>query len=171
MHLLDEVAQVLHQIPRLDVALGIAGRSDADGLLLALGDLAHQPDQLARVLQSSVDGNERWLPARRVASQRQDVVDPGVEDFLDGLGKLVPRRADAGDVRHRFDLEFLLDPSHHLQRAAARRAARAPGHADEGRPERAERAYRLEEGLDPRLRLGREELEGEERLPALAAEA
>ena len=68
------------------------------------------------------------------------------------------------------DLDVVLEPLHQLERAGPGRAARAVGHRDVRGPERPERLVRLEERTLPVVRLGGEELEGEDGLAALARE-
>jgi len=53
----------------------------------------------------SVATNSR-CPLGGVAAERQDVLDPGVHQLVEGVDQLGPGCADAGDVRHRFDLEL-----------------------------------------------------------------
>src|SRR3989442_15736528 len=58
----------------------------------------------------------------------------------------------------------------YFERASPRRSARAPGDADEGRSEGAQRAQRLEERRDARVVPRGEEFEGEDRLAPLRRE-
>src|SRR6266571_2972299 len=171
VHLLLAVAQVGLQVARLDVPLRIAGAADAERAALRLGHLAHQLHQLVRVAEAALDGDEARLPPRGIAAQGEHVVDALGHDGFDGGFQLVARRAGAGDVRHRLDLQLALDSGHHLQRAAAGRPSRSPGDAHESGRERVKLADGLEQRLHPRVGLRGEELKGEDGLAALAGEA
>ncbi len=82
--------------------------------------------------------------------------------------QLLGGRSDAGEVRHRLQPEVALHVRDDVDRLdlLGRRAARAVGHGDERRVQAGEGAQRLLEVPSSRLRLGREELEGEGRFVA-----
>ena len=104
------------------------------------------------------------LAPRRVATQRQHVLDPGVGEAVEDHAQLVAGRADAAQMRHRLDAELLLDPFGELERQAARRAGRSVRHRHEIGLELAQRPERLAQVALALVGLGREELEREDRL-------
>jgi len=59
---------------------------------------------------------------------------PGVQAFEHGLD-LVAIRAHAGEVRHRFDADVLLDAADQLDRLVARSATSSVGDRDKGGPQ------------------------------------
>src|SRR4051794_6208466 len=99
-----EVAQVVLGGGGVDVRLGEARRGDRE---VVVG--AQQRDELVGVLQPALGGHPLGLPARRVAAQREDVVDAGLADLGQRAVQLVGRRADAGEMRHRLQPVGLLD--------------------------------------------------------------
>ena len=124
-------------------------------------------DELARVLQAALGLRPVLLAVRRIAAQREHVVDAGRAHLVERRAQLGHGGADAGEVRHRLQAELVLDALDDLDRLLAGRAARAVGDRHERRLERLQlaraRAYRF---CSPASRLRREELEGEDRLGA-----
>jgi len=104
---------------------------------------------------------------RRIAAQREDVLDPLPDQPIDDLRDLAFASSDAGEVRHRRRAELLLDPRHDLDGAVARAPAGAVGH---GHEVGVERLLEVRDGRHERSRalvgLRREELEAEHGLPA-----
>ena len=92
---------------------------------------------------------------------------PGAANAVERRAELLDGRADAGEVRHRLDAEVLLDPLDDLDRAVARRAARAVGDRDERRRVLSELRERRAQVLLALLGLRREELEREARVRVL----
>ena len=61
-------------------------------LVVQCGYLAYELHELAGVGEAAVDGHERLLSARRVAAQREHIVDALGEDRLEGALQLVASR-------------------------------------------------------------------------------
>src|SRR5882762_2407761 len=171
IHLALAVPQVLDQVAGLRMALRIAGRADAELDAALVGDLARERHQIGSVREPVGVGDELALAARRIAAEREHVADPGIADDAELLLQLLARGADASEVGHGLDLGVALDARHHLQRAPPRGPTRAPGHADERGPERAQGAERFEQRGHSRVVPRREEFEREDRLSALRREA
>ena len=64
------------------------------------------------------------LPLGDVAAQGQHIIHAVVAQALEILGNVVLRRADAGQVGHRFELEFFLQMGNDFQRGVLAGAAR-----------------------------------------------
>src|SRR6266850_5453825 len=171
IHLAFAVPQVLDQVARLRMALRITGRADTELDAALVRDLPREQHQIRGVREPVGVGDELALAARRIAAEREHVADPGIADDAELLLQLLARGAHAGEVSHGLDLGVALDARHHLQRAPPRGPARAPGHADERGPERAQGAERFEQRGHPRVVLRREEFEREDWLSALRREA
>ncbi len=152
---------MLH-VDRLRMHLREARSADREAEVL--GD---QRDQLGRVAETAGGRRPLALTARRIAAQREDVLDPELLHAAEGREQLLARCADAGQVRHRLEAELAADASDQLERAGARRAARAVGDRHECRRVLAQLARRLPQVLHPLIRLRREELEREAGPPLL----
>ena len=109
---------------------------------------------------------KRSVAFRRIAAERQHVVDPRVTQAVEDALQVVDGRVDAGQVRHRLDVELTADPRHELDRSGSHRAPCAVRHRDECRLQLAQMRDRLEELAHAVVGLRREELEGEDRLAA-----
>ena len=70
-------------------------------------------------------------PARRVAAQGEDVLDPGRLDPVQRRRQPLGGLADAAEVGHRLEAELVLQRRGDLDRAVAGRAAGAVGDRDE----------------------------------------
>ena len=149
----------MRQVGRVGMHLGERGGAHAE--LVAAGD---QRDELGGPAQAVGVRCPLLLPARRIAAQRQHVVDPGPGDLVQHLPQPVHRLAHAAQVRHRLDAQLLLDPLGDLDRPLAGRPAGAVGHRDEVGLQAPQRAQRLAQGALALGRLGREELEREDGL-------
>ena len=153
-------------VGRLGVDLGEA--RGADGHLVVAGDEA---GQLGRVVQAAGVRAPLGLARGRVAAQGEHVVDPGGADLVEGPAQLLGGRADAAQVGHGLDAELFLMSRTMLHRAVAGGAAGAVGDGHEvGLERRAASAARAAGSLAVG-RLGREELEREDRLAVAAAAA
>ena len=120
--LLLEVAQVRLGRLGVDVDLGEARRADRElGVLVA-----DQLDQLARVAQPALGRGPLRLALRRVAAQREHVLDPGVAHPVQRRAQLLGRRVDAREVRHRLQAEVLLDAGDDVDRLLARCSSEPP---------------------------------------------
>src|ERR671915_786271 len=152
------VAQVAVAVGRVGVDLG-----EASGAYAEVEALLDQADQLDRVVEPARVRAPLGLAARRVAAQGQHVLDARGLDLLEDLDEALAGLADAGEVRHRLDAEVLLDPPGQLDGAAAGGAAGAVGHRHVVRRVVTQHLQRALERLLALVRLGREELEGEDR--------
>ncbi|HLL86539.1 MAG TPA: hypothetical protein VK387_04430 [Thermoleophilaceae bacterium] len=144
------------EVGRLGVDLG--ERRGADRELVLARD---QLDQLGRVLEPARGLAPLRLALRRVAAQREHVLDADLAHLVERRAQLLDRRPDAREVGHRLDIGLLLDPADDVQGAVARRAERAVGHRDERRVVVLELGDGLEQPLGALVVLGREELERE----------
>ena len=153
-----QVAEVGLEVGRLGVDLGEAGAAERE--VPAAGD---ELGELGGAAEPALGLDEVLLPARRVAAQREDVLDPGLGDPVERRGEALGRLADAAQVGHRFEAELVLEPLRDLDRALAGRAAGAVGDRDEVGPELAQRARGREQLLGRLLGLRREELDREDR--------
>ena len=106
------------------------------------------------------------LALRRIAAQREDVVDAGVADLVEDVAQLLLRGADARQVSHGLEPVLVLERLDDLDGAVARRPAGAVGDRHVGRLERAQLAQGVLQVVLAVLGLGWEELEGEDRLGA-----
>ena len=156
--LLLEEAQIVGEVARLGMDLRKAG--GADGERVARAD---QVDKLGGVVQTFGVGGPLGLSPRRVAPQREHVLDPRRGDSVEHRLHLADRGPDAGQVRHCLHAELLLDPLGQLHRALTRRAAGAVGDRHEVGRELAQIREGLAQVALALLALGREELEGEAR--------
>ena len=147
------------QVAALLVAFRIAGAGEAE----AIAALADEADQLAGVAEAVGRAHEGGLALRRIAAQRQHVVDPAVAQPVEDGGDLVAVVPDAGEVRHRLDAVLALDPGDDVDGLLARAAAGAVGHRDEARRQIAQLGDGAHQRLLARLGLGRKELEREHR--------
>ena len=102
------------------------------------------------------------LALRRVAPQREHVVDARGAHVVEDLAELLARRPDAAEVGHRLDAVLALDLAHDVERAIARGSASAVGHRGEVGLQAREVVEGTLEVLLPGLRLGGEELERED---------
>ena len=98
--------------------------------------------------------------ARRIAAQRQHVLDAGRRDLVEDLAQAVDE-SPTGQVRHRLHTQVLLDPFRHLDRALARGAGGPVGDRDVVGVVLLQLAQRSLEGPLALVGLGREELERE----------
>ena len=104
------------------------------------------------------------LAGGRVAAQCEHVVDAGLADLVEDAAQLFGGGADAAQVGHRLDGVAVLDVADDVERAVARGAA---GPVRDRGEVGLQRAQRVERALEVALavgRLGREELEREDRL-------
>ena len=101
--LLLRVAQVGLGVDGVDVDLGEAGGADREVVVVA-----DQLDQLARVAQAALGGGPLVLALRRVAAQREHVLDAAVAHQVERLAEVGDGGADAGEVRHRLEPEVAL---------------------------------------------------------------
>ena len=108
--------------------------------------------------------DEVLLAPRRVAAQREDVLDPGRGDPVERLREALPGLADAAQVRHRLQADLVLERLGDLDRALAGGAAGAVGDRGEVELQVGEGAGGGEELLGRLGRLRREELDREGRL-------
>ena len=106
-----------------------------------------EADQLGGVAEPALGLDEVALAARRVAAQREDVLDPRRLDLVERRRQPLGRLADAAEVGHRLVAELVLQPPRDLHRAVAGRAAGAVGDGDEVGLQVAQLARRLEQGL------------------------
>ena len=89
----------------LGVDLREAGPADRD---LRLG-VRDQAGELGGAPEAALGLDEVGLSPRRIAAQREDVLDPGVGDPVDDLAEALGRLPDAAQVRHRFDPVLVAD--------------------------------------------------------------
>ena len=87
-------------------------------------------------------------PARRVAAQRQHVLDPDRREPVEDRGQPVAGLADAAQVGHRLEPVLALDPLDDLHGAVAGRAAGAVGDRDVVGLERLQGLDGLEQQLE-----------------------
>ena len=76
------------------------------------------------VLQAALGLRPAVLALRRVAAQREDVLDAGVAHLVERAAQLVDRGADAGEVRHRLQAVLALDARDDVDRLVARASRR-----------------------------------------------
>jgi hypothetical protein len=142
-----------------------SGKPDADRETVARADERHQ---FASVLKPARRLLELAGAHRRIAAQSQDVHDAESPRFFQERADLFARGVDAGQVAHRRQPVNALEAIHQFQRLVARAAAGSIRHGTEVRMEFGQQRNRL---LDERLLgfrgLGREELEGNDRLSGL----
>ena len=123
-------------------------------------DAANPRDEVRSIPVALWMRRERLADALcRVTAQRHDATDPCFLIAPHHRIDLVPRRADAGEMRGRVDPGLGLHPADHPERALARRAAGAVGHRDEARMQWRQLVDRLPEPLLHDVSLGRKELE------------
>lgn len=95
----------------LGVPFGVAGTGEADGRARA-----DERGEFARSCESERGAFEMGCPFGWITAQSQDVVDVGFFEAAQHLFDVVPRRADAGQVRHAFDPDFIFDASDEIDR-------------------------------------------------------
>ncbi len=140
--------------------LGEAGAADRE--VPAGGD---EGGQLGGAAEPALGLDEVPLPPRRVAAQREHVLDPGRLDPVQRARQPLRGLADAAEVGHRLAAELVLQRRGDLDRAVAGRAAGAVGDRDEVELE-VRQLTRGRVELLGRLRgLRREELDREGRPP------
>ena len=176
----QERIDVLEAVTRARVAVG--ERRDGDLDRLAGGDLdgsghpgdlrlairralrLHAVDQLHE-LGGGLEVAERHIvlsaPRRRVAAQREEAGDAGVEELADHGGRLRVAAADAGEVGDRRNGGLAEDVREDGQRAVGGRTAGTEGHRDEARARGSEHADGLVESRQTVRRARRIDLEGE----------
>ena len=91
--------------------------------------------ELARVREAARRRLERRA-RRRIAAQREHVLDAGARQIVEQRSQFGAIRADAGHVRDDGQTDLLLNLLCKRNRARARRAAGAVGDRDEGRAQR-----------------------------------
>ncbi len=109
-------------------------------------------------------GTKRSTPSGGSPRSASTLSMPCVAQPVENRAQLVDGRVDAGQVRHRLDVELVADARHQVDGARAHGAAGAVRHRDERRLELAQVRDRLEELTHAVVGLGREELEREDRL-------
>ena len=142
-----------------DMSFREAGHADRERT-----GLANQSHQLVGVLEPAVRFHEPAAAVRRIAAQRQDVLDPQLTRLVQHPAGLVDGRVDACQMRHRRNPELPLDPVDDRERLLARAPAGAVGDGTEVGVELSQSRDRLLQQHSLRfLRLRRKELEGEDR--------
>ena len=163
-----EMGEVARQVARLGMSLRIGGGSHAEAPpLLLRPDEGHQ---IAGVREPAGMRREGPLAAGRIAAQQEHVLDARLGHLVEDARHVVSGRPGAGDVCHRLDLGVELETLDEVDGPGPLRASGPVGHRDEGGPQRPERLHGQEELPLPLVGAGREELEGEDRLAALACE-
>ena len=132
---------------------GVAGAADADAGAL-LFDLF---DQLDRMLIVSGAGKIHSL--RNIASERENIFDPGIPDPADLTADTVSGGTDAGEVCHGSD-PFLHDVLCDLNRILTGSAARAVSAADKSGVQPGYLNDSLSYGFKSGVRLWRKDLHG-----------
>ena len=138
----------------MDVSLGKARRADRERVVAV-----DQLDELVRVLEAALGLDPVLLSRRRVAAQRQHVVDARELHLIERLAQLPYGRSDAGEMRHCLEPELVLDALDDLDRFLAARAAGAVCDGHERRLQRPQLAQRRVQVLLAGGRLRRKELE------------
>ncbi len=160
VHFALQVVEVDGGIAAFDVLFGVGGAADADMVAMSFAD---EGDEFIGVGKAALDGGEGGRAAGRVAAEGEDVVDAGGGDAVEDGGHFVAIGADAGEVGHGFDADFLADAGDDIDGLLADGAAGPPGDGDEGGLEFGEfgdGAFELGDGL---VGTGREEFEGDGR--------
>ena len=153
-----EVVEVEIGGRRFGMDLGIARDGD-----LEIGDApqpGHQIDGIGVTLgvrRITIDAG------RRVAPERDDMVDPGLPVSARDVIDLGTACADAGEVRGGFDRGLVADAADDGVGALARRAAGAVGHRHETGPQRRQTLDRMPQRIHHFLRLGWKEFERDAR--------
>src|SRR5436189_3800605 len=152
-----QVGEVGLQIGRLGMDFRKAGAADRE--VVALGDEARE---LGGAGEPALRGTEGGLAPRRIAPEREHVLDPRLVEPIEDLDEALLRLPDAAQVRHRLEPVLLLDPVGDLNRAVTRRAARPVGDRDVVGRERLQGLDGLEQVLDLLGSLRWEELNRED---------
>src|SRR5262245_53959803 len=145
------------------MAFRVAGAAETE----AMATLANEAHELGRIAEAVGRAHEAGLTLRWIAAQGQDVFDSAAVQAIEDRRDLVAVVADAGEVGHRFDAVVALDARDDVDGLLPRTAAGTVGDRHEARLQRAQVGHRAHERLLAGRRLGRKELEGEDRfLPA-----
>ena len=141
--------------------LRVAGHAQAE-----IGvQFLQQRDDIGAEVEAVLERGCRRQSVGHVATQGHDVADSlRVMRLCDGRD-LCPGVVDRSEMRHDREAEFLPQETRHLGRALPRASPRAVGHGHEIRSDAPQCRRGLTQGLDPRLILGREELERAQRAP------
>ena len=86
------------------MAFGIAG--DADAEVVAAADVG---DEGIGVGEAALGGDEGALPGGRVATKGKHVSNPAFPQVVEDRPDLLGGVADAGEMRHRSDLQLILN--------------------------------------------------------------
>ena len=140
--LLFEVGQIGAHALRFDVFLRIARGADAK-IVVAL----EHRDQLGRVGEAAGRRDECGFTLRRVAAQREDVLNAGAGEIVEERSQLGARRSDARDVSDDGQADFVLNLLGERDGAGPRRTAGAVRNRHERRSQGDERLDRREELL------------------------
>ena len=147
----DGVAPVAGEARRFRMGCRIPGDADAHVGIMRLGE-TDEIGGMAEFGGFPVD----VLPLGDVAAQGQHIIHAVVAQALEILGNVVLRRADAGQVGHRFELEFFLQMGNDFQRGVLAGAARPVRNGREQRFQRSQPFGHLEE-VRPLVRVFRRE--------------
>ena len=134
----------------------------AEREVVTLGD---EGGELGGASEPPLGLHEVVLAPRRVAPQREDVLDPGRGDPVQGRAEAFAGLPDAAQVRHHLQPQLLLQDAGDLDRALAGGAPRPVGDRDEIGLQLTQRAGRLQQLCLRLLGLRREELDREDRSP------
>ena len=120
------VLQVALQVGGLQVSLRVAGGGDVEVEVVA--DVA---DEVRRVGEAALDGDEVGLAAGRVAAEGDDVFDACFLQSCEDAVNLVPGLADAGEMGHWQQVGLFFDGGDYLLGEGLGGAACAVGDGDE----------------------------------------
>src|SRR5437879_5772866 len=104
------------------MSLGIRGTTEAERVARLRGSR-----ELLRVRESARRRRELRLAFRRIAAEREDVLDAGIAELIEDLAELARGVADAGEMGHRLEPDFALDARHEFDGEVASAPARAVG--------------------------------------------
>ena len=149
--------QVGIAIERFEVFFGIAGHRQAETVGVPAADVG---DQFVSVAVAVGRRHERRFAARRIAAQRDDVLDAGSLDVVEKAIEVGAAGTDAGEMTGRLHAVLALDEGRDLQRPLARGAERAVGDGHVARCKLDQLRQDAAQRLHRRVALGREDLEG-----------
>ena len=113
-------AHVLVGARRLRMLLRVARAADAEaGIAPVINSMSSLPCARPPSVATKRSDAVRWI-----AAQREHVVDAGVAQPVENHAQLVDGRVDAGQMRHRLDVELAADARDQLHGARAHRSAR-----------------------------------------------
>lgn len=151
-----EVVEVEIEVFGFDVALGVAGATDAEvEVFVGVGD------EFVAVLETVFVGYEFGFASWRVTAEGKDIFDAGVLESGEDAVDFVARGADACKVGHGFDAVVVAEVGDEVERTAAGGSACAIGNGDERGFERLELYERVTELLESGGGFWWEEFEGD----------